>query len=120
MLGDNGVATVDTATTVAEALSIIAKARPDAAVLDYSLGSGTSLPVAELLLRESIPFIFATGYGDNSMIPAAFSHVRVIGKPYDANALSTSLCAAIADAALPSGCLSADRGSAQDDQRLKP
>lgn len=95
MLADHGVATVDTAATTAEALAFIEAARPDAAILDFNLRSGTSLPVAEQLLALNVPFIFTTGYGDGSMIPAAFSHIQMVTKPYDATILIETLTRAM-------------------------
>ncbi len=101
ILSRHGVMTVDTATTVAEALTFIAAARPDAAVLDLNLGASTSLPVAEQLLAQSIPFVFSTGYGDKSMIPKAFAHVPIVNKPYDTAGLINALARAIAAAPEP-------------------
>jgi CheY-like chemotaxis protein len=91
MLTDCGVASVDTAASVDEALVLMEAARPDAAVLDLNLGGHTSLPVAERLKMAGIPFVFATGYGDNSMVPAEFASIPVLSKPYDAEKLARSL-----------------------------
>ena len=55
-------------------------------MLDVNLGSGNSFPVAEELRRRNIPFIFATGYGDGSAIPAGFApavRVAVTGMALD-------------------------------------
>ena len=49
--------------SVEQSLSAIAECKPDAAILDMNLGEGeTSLPVAEELARQEVPFVFLTGY----------------------------------------------------------
>jgi light-regulated signal transduction histidine kinase (bacteriophytochrome)/CheY-like chemotaxis protein len=91
MLGELGFTNVSTAASVTEALSRIETLAPAAAILDVNLGADTSLAVAEKLRQRRTPFLFATGYGDGSIIPEAFSDVRVIRKPYAAGELSASL-----------------------------
>jgi CheY-like chemotaxis protein len=96
ILLQHGAVTIDTAATVAEAMNFIAAARPDAAVLDLNLGASTSLPIAEELHAQAIPFVFTTGYGESAMIPSAIAHVPVVGKPYDTSGLVNALAHAIA------------------------
>jgi DNA-binding LytR/AlgR family response regulator len=67
----------------------------DVCVLDVNLGSSTSLPVAEELNKINRPFIFATGYGDHTIIPRTLAHVPVIRKPYDAEDLRTAIAQAL-------------------------
>jgi CheY-like chemotaxis protein len=95
MLTDCGVSTVDTAANVAEAFAFLKAVQPDAAVLDLNLGGSTSLPIAEVLLPKGIPFVFSTGYCDNSMVPAEFAHVPIVTKPYDAERLARALLNAL-------------------------
>jgi light-regulated signal transduction histidine kinase (bacteriophytochrome)/CheY-like chemotaxis protein len=86
MLADHGVYRVTTTPSVADALRRLKDFTPDVAILDVNLGSATSLPIAEELLRRQVPFVFATGYSDRSIIPASFS-APVVRKPYEAGAL---------------------------------
>jgi light-regulated signal transduction histidine kinase (bacteriophytochrome)/CheY-like chemotaxis protein len=86
MLAEHGIDKVTTTPSVADALRKLKEFRFDVAILDVNLGSGTSLPIAEELIRRDIPFIFATGYSDKSIIPASFS-APVVLKPYEAAAL---------------------------------
>src|SRR4051794_21073625 len=58
-----GAAAVWHAATVAGALALLDRQRPDAAVLDVNLGGESGLPVAERLEAMGVPFVFATGYG---------------------------------------------------------
>ncbi|GLK78638.1 HWE histidine kinase domain-containing protein [Methylopila turkensis] len=95
MLAASGMTNVSTSGSAADALRHLMQFAPDAAVLDVNLGDGTSIAVAEELVRRNIPFVFATGYGDRSMIPEVFSDIPVVRKPYDAQALIRGLEQAI-------------------------
>ena len=91
MLADNGITNVVTAASSADALRRLKDYTPDVAVLDINLGMTTSAPVAEELMKRNIPFVFATGYGDRSMIPEACRAVPVLPKPYEADALMAAI-----------------------------
>ncbi len=91
MLADNGITRVVTAASAADALRRLKDYTPDIAVLDINLGMTTSAPVAEELMRRNIPFMFATGYGDRSMIPEACRDAPVLPKPYEAEALVAAI-----------------------------
>ena len=103
MLLDLGVGTVDTFAAVDGALSWLASASPDVAVLDINLGAATAFPIAEELRRRAIPFLFTTGYGDSARLPSGFSGAVIVAKPYTPEALQAALakCLAINDAARP-------------------
>ncbi|MDQ0316478.1 HWE histidine kinase domain-containing protein [Amorphus orientalis] len=95
-LEDQGVESIVTAASASEALEKVRARLPDVAVLDVNLGEETSIPVAEELTRRGVPFLFATGYGDGSMIPSDFAAVPVVRKPYETDALITALSALLA------------------------
>ncbi|MEQ1809982.1 MAG: HWE histidine kinase domain-containing protein [Terricaulis sp.] len=97
MLQSCGVGGVDTTSTASEALRTLVATTPDIAVLDVNLGSGNSFPVAEELRRRKIPFIFATGYGDHTIIPKSMADIPVVRKPYDPDALAATMARALAD-----------------------
>jgi light-regulated signal transduction histidine kinase (bacteriophytochrome)/CheY-like chemotaxis protein len=86
MLADYGITKVTTTPSVADAMRRLRDFTPDVAILDINLGSTTSLPIAEELVRRGVPFVFATGYSDRSIIPVSFS-APVVRKPYDGGAL---------------------------------
>ncbi len=86
MLADEGIQKVVTSPSVSDALRRLKDFTPDVAILDVNLGSSTSLPIAEELQRRDVPFIFATGYSDRSVIPATFS-APVVRKPYEVTAI---------------------------------
>lgn len=53
------------------------------ALLDINLGDETSFEIARVLRRLSVPFAFASGYGDSTNLPGDLSDALNIGKPYD-------------------------------------
>ncbi len=99
MLADGGMSQVTTSNSADEALRRLKDFTPDVAVLDVNLGVTTSIPVAEELARRGVPFVFATGYGDSPVIPAAFASIPVVRKPYDVDMLTTAIHRVVAGAA---------------------
>jgi light-regulated signal transduction histidine kinase (bacteriophytochrome)/CheY-like chemotaxis protein len=95
MLADHGITKVTTAPSVTDAMRRLKGFTPDVAILDVNLGSGTSLPIAEELVRRGVPFIFATGYSDRSIIPANLS-APVVRKPYEAGSLIAAVTKVVA------------------------
>lgn len=79
-----GATRVVTANTVEQALIELDREPVAAAVLDFNLGQQTSLPVAEALAERGIPFVFATGYGEQLNLPDTLSGVPILQKPYTA------------------------------------
>jgi len=86
-----GVGVVITASSVAQALAAIEKHSPSFALLDVNLGSETGFAIAERLAELKIPFVFATGYGEQFTCPAIFADTPKIGKPYNADTLRAML-----------------------------
>lgn len=91
MLVAQGAVAVETSGSAADGLRRLAHFQPDVAVLDVNLGGGTSVPVARDLRRRGIPFVFASGYADLTMIPAELADVPMARKPYDAEALALAI-----------------------------
>jgi len=77
-----GAAHVATGATVEGALDTIRAARPTLAVLDINLGDQTSYAVADRLQELGVPYLFATGYGEQADLPADHAGRRVLQKPY--------------------------------------
>ncbi|MEQ1754405.1 MAG: response regulator [Micropepsaceae bacterium] len=66
---------------VAKAISLIANAGFDAAVLDVNLAGEKVYAVADELNRLGIPLIFTTGYGEDGVL-AQYRHHVIVSKPY--------------------------------------
>lgn len=79
-----GAERVVTANGVAQAMAEIEREPIAIAVLDFNLGTETSLPVALELVKRGIPFVFATGYGEQLVLPAELDDRGVLKKPYTA------------------------------------
>lgn len=70
--------------TIEDALELLEReAAPDAAVLDMSLAGEMVFPVADVLSKRGVPFLFTTGF-DQSSVPARYAEVRRMEKPVDA------------------------------------
>ncbi|GGD92279.1 response regulator [Tsuneonella deserti] len=74
------------AATLAQAHEALAEQPLDAAILDVNVHGEKSFPVAESLNSKGIPFVFASGYGDN-LHEAAFAKVPTVTKPYNLEAI---------------------------------
>ena len=51
-------------------------------MLDINLGDRNSFPVADRLLELGIPFLFATGYGEQAQLPMEHRNQMIVQKPY--------------------------------------
>ncbi len=70
MLAELGHSVVGPAMRLDQALPLAREAEFDFAILDVNLGGQLSFPVAEVLRARGIPFIFATGYDAQAILPA--------------------------------------------------
>ena len=94
MLTSLGAASVWHASAVNEALASLKERRPDAVLLDVNLSGEAAYPVAELLEKEGIPFVFSTGYGVSGLSPR-WNGKPTIQKPFTPEALDTALSAVL-------------------------
>jgi len=79
-----GVKLTRTATSVAQALELIAETPPQFALLDVGLRDETSLAIADRLDALSVPFAFLTGYGARAMPLPRFLERPKLAKPFAA------------------------------------
>ena len=82
MLTALGADDILVASNVHEALRLLAVETPSFALLDINLGIERSWPVASRLRELGVPYIFATGYGDDIDFPIEHRQVPVAAKPY--------------------------------------
>lgn len=82
MLTRMGAEKVEVAASAGEALRLISANPPDVAVLDVNLGDENSFPVADKLKELGVPYIFATGYGEEIGAPRAHQGRPFVRKPY--------------------------------------
>lgn len=88
MLEEQGARVLGPATSLAEAMALLAKERPTVAVLDVNLNGEYVFPLADELLAKDVPFLFATAYADQGrLFPPATSNVTRLSKPVLPNVL---------------------------------
>jgi CheY-like chemotaxis protein len=92
-LGESGARVVRICDSVSAALEALDESF-DAALLDYTLGGENVIPVAEGLQARGIPFVFASGHGDDLDLPLAFAGKPIVGKPYKIEKIVAALRAA--------------------------
>ena len=82
VLGRLGADRVTTASTVEGALDILEGTQPSLAMLDINLGDRDSFPIADRLKEMGVPFLFASGYGEQAQLPDNHAGRPVVQKPY--------------------------------------
>ncbi len=79
---------------IGKAIHLIAAQAFDAAILDLNLAGEPVYPVADELIRRGIPFVFATGYGVDGVLPAYRNH-PILAKPYSRREVEAALLRAL-------------------------
>jgi CheY-like chemotaxis protein len=82
---------VATAATVEQGLRAIEDTPPALAILDVNLGDHTSFAVADRLRELRIPYLFATGYGEQAQLPDDHAERTVLQKPYTLENMARAL-----------------------------
>jgi PAS domain S-box-containing protein len=82
-----------------EALLAAKETDYDAAILDINLGDGMAYPVADILSARGVPFVFITGY-EADTVEDRFSHVPVLQKPIERQALQRLFVTGLNDGAV--------------------
>jgi CheY-like chemotaxis protein len=82
--------------SAAAALAAIEGQRIDVAILDIDLKDGKVDPLADRLIEHGIPFLFLTGFGDDSMLPPRLRGMPRLDKPVESERLIEELLALLA------------------------
>ena len=94
-----GADDVVTAATVDGAIDMIASFEPSVAMLDINLGDRNSYAVADRLKELGVPFLFASGYGEQAQLPEAHAGRVILQKPYTLENVARALDGLLAQAA---------------------
>jgi DNA-binding response OmpR family regulator len=86
VLRSEGYEVVGPAYNIAEAQELIRQNHLGAAILDVTLGTETSFPLAHMLAEKGVPFIFVSGRSDDEIL-SDFQNVPVILKPLNGDEL---------------------------------
>ena len=95
MLADLGHTVAAAVSTIAEAKELATNGEFDCAVLDVNLDGQQIFPVADILMKRGLPFVFVTGYGENSL-PEAYRGRPALQKPFQAERLEQTLAGLLA------------------------
>jgi DNA-binding response OmpR family regulator len=77
-----------------DAFQMIRTVAIDVAVVDLKLQGEMAYPLADALIAADVPFVFATGIEANH-IDRRYSHVPVVGKPFEEGELRGGILEAI-------------------------
>src|SRR5215212_2686333 len=86
-----GVKVVGPAGSVDRAMALIKEGgRLDGAVLDINLRGDMAYPIADMLMRREVPFLFTTGY-EEDIVQDEYANVPRCEKPIEPGVLQTAL-----------------------------
>ena len=89
-LSEAGYVVIGPANSVARALALLAQFDCDAAMLDVTLGTETSQPVARELIKLGTPFVTTSGYS-REQLPGIMQTAPLLGKPVSSQMLITEI-----------------------------
>ncbi|MBI4365901.1 MAG: response regulator [Deltaproteobacteria bacterium] len=90
MLADLGYDIAAAVGTIAEASELAATADINLAILDVNLDGQEIYPVADILAKRGVPFVFVSGYGEGSL-SEPYRGRPALQKPFQAEQLKTAL-----------------------------
>jgi CheY-like chemotaxis protein len=94
MLTELGYTITVAATRLDEALDAARNADFDIAILDVNINGEPISPVADALAARRMPFVFATGYGEQGL-PDIYRDRPTLKKPFQLNSLKLVLRSAL-------------------------
>lgn len=97
MLSDLGYTVAAAVGTIAEARELAATGEFHAAILDVNVDGQEIFPVADILAKRGLPFVFVTGYGEKSL-PANYRGRPALQKPFQSERLKETLAGMLATA----------------------
>ena len=97
MLAELGYDLAAAVGTIAEASEQAGTNDFDLAVLDVNLDGTEIFPVADILAKRGVPFVFVTGYGEGSL-PDAYRGRPALQKPFQSEQLKATLAGLLAAA----------------------
>ncbi|HUL88777.1 MAG TPA: response regulator [Pseudolabrys sp.] len=90
MLEELGYAVAAAVGTISEAREIATNGEFNAAILDVNLDGQEIYPIADILAKRRLPFVFVTGYGERSL-PEPYRGRPALQKPFQAEQLKRTL-----------------------------
>jgi len=90
MLADLGYEVSAAVGTLDEASALAAGGDFTAAILDVNLDGQEIFPVADILAKRGLPFVFVTGYGERGL-PEPYRDHPALQKPFQVEQLKSAL-----------------------------
>ncbi len=97
MLADLGYGVAAAVGSIAEARQLAADGQFDCAILDVNLDGQEIFPVADILAKRGLPFVFVTGYGGQNL-PERYRDRPALQKPFQTEQLQKALAVLLAPA----------------------
>jgi CheY-like chemotaxis protein len=95
MLADLGYEVAAAVGNIAEASEHASTGSFNVAILDVNVDGKEIYPVADILAKRGVPFVFVTGYGEGSL-PEPYRSRPALQKPFQAEQLKTILAGLLA------------------------
>jgi CheY-like chemotaxis protein len=95
MLGDLGYVVVAAVGSIVEANEVATNGDFRAAILDVNVDGQEIFPVADILAKRDLPFVFVTGYGERAL-PERYRGRPTLQKPFQADQLDKALSGLLA------------------------
>lgn len=95
MLAELGHQVAAVATRIDDALKVAGGNGFDLAFLDINIAGAKTFPVAAILRKRGIPFIFTSGYGADGLIDG-YRSAHLLTKPFDVRDLDAIIGRALA------------------------
>lgn len=96
MVKEMGYSIVGPMTNIADANAVIGKDDFDVAIIDLNLNGVPAYPLADALHTRGVPFVFVTGYAQDS-IDRRFSHIPIVQKPIPREDLANAIARVVTD-----------------------
>ena len=97
MLADLGFEIAAAVGGIAEASDLASNGKFDVAILDVNVDGSEIYPVADILAKRGVPFVFVSGYGEGSLAEP-YRGRPALQKPFQAEQLKTTLNALLGKA----------------------
>ncbi len=97
MLAELGYVVAAAVDTITEASAFATDGEFDVAILDVNLDGEEIFPVADILAKRGLPFVFVSGYGEQSLLER-FRGRPSLQKPFQSEQIKTTLAGLLASA----------------------
>ena len=91
LLSQRGCTVLGPVPTVRQALAMLGREQPEAALLDVNLKGERATPIAVALRERSVPFVLVTGYSEHQLSEPELHEAPRLGKPVNGRELKCAL-----------------------------